>query len=69
MILGMDGDPGMYGATDLCAQVHQAAGMVSVHLDCAVTDALELIKAHAFAEGAPVHAVAERILRGELRLG
>ncbi|MGW1749898.1 ANTAR domain-containing protein [Streptomyces sp. NPDC002092] len=69
MFLGADGDPGMYGATDLRAKVHQAAGMVSVHLDCPVTDALELIKAHAFAEGVSAHLVAERILRGELRLG
>ncbi|MCD9874270.1 GAF domain-containing protein [Streptomyces guryensis] len=69
MILSSDGDPGLYGATDLRAKVHQAAGMVSVHLDCPVTDALELIRAHAFAEGVLDHSVAERILRGELRLG
>ncbi|MEV6948972.1 GAF and ANTAR domain-containing protein [Streptomyces sp. NPDC051172] len=69
MILNVDGDPGMYGATDLRAKVHQAAGMVSVHLDCPVADALELIKAHAFAEGTSVHLVAESVLRGELRLG
>ncbi|WP_030932465.1 ANTAR domain-containing protein [Streptomyces sp. NRRL S-646] len=69
MILSVDGDPGMYGATDLRAKVHQASGMVCVHLDCPVTDALELIKARAFAEGVSVHSVAERILRGELRVG
>lgn len=69
MILGPDGDPGLYGATDVRAEVHQAAGMVSVHLGCPVADALQLIKAHAFAEGASAHSVAERILSGELRLG
>ena len=68
MILNPDGDPGLYGGTDLRATVHQAAGMVSVHLDCPVADALEQIKARAFAEGTSAHSVAERILRGELRL-
>ncbi|RPF32966.1 hypothetical protein EDD92_2864 [Streptomyces sp. TLI_185] len=68
MILGVDGDPGMYGTTDLRAKVHQASRMVCVHLGCPVTDALELVKAHAFAEGVSAHSVAERILRGELRL-
>ena len=69
MILSPDGDPGLYGAIDAHAQVHQAAGMVSEQLGCPVTDALELIKARAYAESASAHAVAERILRGELRLG
>ena len=69
MILNPDGDPELYGGTDLRAMVHQAAGMVSVHLDCPVADALERIKARAFAEGTSARAVAERILRGELRLG
>ncbi|MGY6025247.1 GAF and ANTAR domain-containing protein [Streptomyces spinosirectus] len=69
MILGPDGDPELYGATDMRAEVHQAAGMVSVQLDCAVADALQLIKAHAFAEGVSAHSVAERILSGGLRFG
>lgn len=69
MILGPDGEPDLYGAANLRAQVHQAAGMVSVQLDCPVADALELIKAHAFAEGVSARSVAERVLNGELRLG
>jgi hypothetical protein len=69
MILSPDSDPGLYGATDVRAEVHQAAGMVSVHLDCSVADALQLIKAHAFAEGVSAHSVAESILSGELRFG
>jgi hypothetical protein len=69
MILSPTGDPGLYGGADLRAKVHQAAGMVSVQLDCPVADALELIKARAFAEGTSAHSVAERILQGELRLG
>ncbi|MFE7174574.1 GAF domain-containing protein [Streptomyces sp. NPDC057616] len=67
VILGPDGDPALYGATDMRAEVHQAAGMVSVHLECPVADALQLIKAHAFAEGVAAHSIAERILSGELR--
>ncbi|MEU6251914.1 GAF domain-containing protein [Streptomyces sp. NPDC047043] len=69
MILNPDGDPELYGGTDLRALVHQAAGMTSVQLDCPVADALELIKARAFAESTSAHSVSERILRGELRLG
>lgn len=69
LVLGPADGPGLYGGTDLRALVHQAAGMVSVQLDCPVDDALELIKAHAFAEGTSAQAVAARITRGELRLG
>lgn len=69
MILTPDGDPSLYGAVDLRAAVHQAAGMVAVRQDCAVADALELIRAHAFAEGTSAGSVAARILRGELHLG
>jgi len=69
MILNPNGDPGLYGGADLRAEVHQAAGMVSVQLDCSVADALELIKAHAFAEGVSANTVAEGIVQGRLRLG
>ncbi|MET7477901.1 GAF domain-containing protein [Streptomyces sp. NPDC005648] len=68
MILTPDGDPELFGGTDLRALVHQAAGMVSVQLDCLVADALELIKARAFADSGSAHSVADRIVRGELRL-
>jgi hypothetical protein len=43
--------------------------MVAVQMDCPVGDALELIKAHAFAEGTSAQCVGTRIVRGELRLG
>lgn len=69
MVLGPHGDPGLYGGTDQRVVVHQAAGMVSVQVGCAVKDALELVKARAFSEGLPVHTVAERIVRGDVRLG
>ncbi|NNN37610.1 GAF domain-containing protein [Streptomyces sp. S3(2020)] len=69
VILSPDGDPGLDGGVTVRAVVHQAAGMLSVQVDRPVGDALELIKAHAFAEGRSAHSVATRILRGELRLG
>ncbi|MHC3472488.1 GAF and ANTAR domain-containing protein [Streptomyces sp. 7R007] len=69
MILGSGGDPSLYGGMQVHALVHQAAGMVSVQLDCTVADALEMIKARTFAEGVSARSVAERILAGRLRLG
>lgn len=69
MILSPNGDTVLYGGADLRPLVHQAAGMVSVQIDCPVADALELIKAHAFAEGVSAHSVAERVVAGLLRLG
>ncbi|GGX53071.1 GAF and ANTAR domain-containing protein [Streptomyces minutiscleroticus] len=69
VFLGPDADPGLYGDTDLEAVVHQAAGMVSVQLGCRIGDALELVKARAFAEGESLRTIAERIVRRELTLG
>ncbi|MFI9833989.1 ANTAR domain-containing protein [Streptomyces sp. NPDC051913] len=69
MILSPDGEPGLYGGLDVRATVHQAAGMLAVQLACPTADALELIRAHAFTEGASAQSVAARILRGGLRLG
>ncbi|WP_458243358.1 ANTAR domain-containing protein [Streptomyces sp. MAI_2237] len=69
VILGPAGLADLCDGIDLRAKVHQAAGMVSVQLDCPVADALELIRAHAFGEGVPAHRVAERIAEGALRLG
>ncbi|MFC8515775.1 ANTAR domain-containing protein [Streptomyces sp. NPDC057257] len=68
MILSTDGAPGLCDDFDMRALVHQAAGMVSVQLDCSVSDALEMIKAHAFAEGVSAQSVADRIVRGLLCL-
>ncbi|MCX5204285.1 GAF and ANTAR domain-containing protein [Streptomyces sp. NBC_00237] len=68
VLLGADADPGLYGGADLRAVVHQAAGALSEQARCSVGDALELIKARAFAQGESAESVAERILSGELRL-
>jgi hypothetical protein len=48
--------------------VNQAAGIVSVHHNCGPSDALALMRARAFADGMPIEALAERVVRGEVRL-
>jgi GAF domain-containing protein len=50
------------------ATVNQAAGIVSVHSSCDPNDALALLRARAFADGTPVEALAESVVRGEVRL-
>jgi hypothetical protein len=50
------------------ATVNQAAGIVSVHHGCDPDDALALLRARAFADETPVEALAERVVRGEIRL-
>ena len=69
VFLGRDAVPGLFGGIDYRAEVHQAAGMVAVQLDCRVADALELVKARAFADGRPIGDVARDIVGGQLRLG
>jgi hypothetical protein len=50
------------------AQIHQAAGMVSVQLKIPVAEALMRIRAHAFASGQSVGVVAADIVARRLRL-
>ena len=50
------------------AEVHQASGMVAVQLGVSVGDALARLRAHAFAEGRPLAAVAEDVVSRRLRL-
>lgn len=59
---------GVFEDGDLRPVVHQAAGMLCVQADCTIADALALIRARAFADGAPVEATAGRIVSGQLRL-
>ncbi|MFJ2740348.1 GAF and ANTAR domain-containing protein [Streptomyces sp. NPDC087440] len=68
VLLGADAEADLYGGADLRAVVHQAAGVLSEQVRCSVSDALELIKARAFAGGESAESVAERIVSGELRL-
>lgn len=65
--------PGELGAGDghdlqLWGVVHQAAGMVSVQLDVAVADALDQLRAHAFATDRFVLDVARDVVDRRLRL-
>ncbi|MGY0023491.1 GAF and ANTAR domain-containing protein [Streptomyces sp. cg35] len=69
VLLGQDAIPGLFGGVDYRAVVHQAAGVTAVQVQCQVADALELVKARAFADGRPVGDVARDIVRGQLRLG
>lgn len=48
--------------------VHQASGMVSVHLGVSIADALVRLRAHAFAAGRPLADVATDVVSGRLRL-
>jgi hypothetical protein len=50
------------------AEVHQAAGMASVQLGVSVGEALVVMRAHAYANGKPLHVVAADIVRRRLRL-
>ena len=58
----------LFGEADFPATVHQAAGMVSIHCGCGITDALALLRARAFSVGRPAEEIAAWVLRGELRL-
>jgi hypothetical protein len=51
------------------AVVHQATGMISVQADVSVADALDLLRAYAFAEDRSLRAVAADVVGGRLRLG
>lgn len=68
VLIGPDADPGLYGGTDLRSVVHQAAGVLAAQTGRPVADALALIKARAFALGAPVESVAQRVISGDLKL-
>ncbi|MER5443167.1 ANTAR domain-containing protein [Streptomyces sp. NPDC002790] len=69
VFLGQDAVPGLFGDIDHRAEVHQAAGMVAVHLGCRIADALELVKARSFADARPIGDIAHDIVNGHLKLG
>jgi hypothetical protein len=68
VLIGPDGDPDLYGGTDLRAVVHQAAGVLSQQTGGSTGDALALIKARAYTLDEPLEAVARRIISGALKL-
>ncbi|WP_433324505.1 GAF and ANTAR domain-containing protein [Spirillospora sp. CA-294931] len=47
--------------------IHQAAGMVSIQLDCTVDQALVRLRAHAFANDMPLTLVARQVVERTLR--
>lgn len=58
----------MLEEADLLATLHQAAGVVSVQHSCRTDDAIDLLRARAFADGVPVGTLATRVIRGDLQL-
>lgn len=66
------GDPRTPGESgwlpDVHAEVHQASGMVAAREDIGVGEALLRMRGHAFAHGAPIHQVAQRIVDRSLVL-
>lgn len=51
------------------ARVHQAAGMVAVHLDLSVDDALARMRATAYSQTIPLPELADSVITGHTRLG
>ncbi|MFG2648428.1 GAF and ANTAR domain-containing protein [Streptomyces sp. NPDC048436] len=68
VLIGPDGDPDLYGGTDLRAVVHQAAGVLSQQAGSSTVDALALIKARAYTLDEPLESVARQVLSGALKL-
>ncbi len=53
-------------AVELRREVHQATGMVMSQLDCSATTALLRLRAHAFATGIPLEALARTVIARQL---
>ncbi|MFB4320610.1 ANTAR domain-containing protein [Actinomadura sp. 21ATH] len=64
---GAAGQPLPAGALALGPQIHQAAGMVSVQLDCAIDQALVRLRAHAFAHDVALTEVARQVVERRIR--
>jgi hypothetical protein len=67
VVAGLDPD-NILAEADLRAVVHQATGVVSVQHNCAIPDALALIRARAFADDRTIESVATDIVQRTLRL-
>jgi hypothetical protein len=59
---------GLAGVFDYRAEVHQAQGMVMVQAAVSLTEALALLRAHAFAHARGIGEVARDVVTGRLRL-
>jgi AmiR/NasT family two-component response regulator len=49
-------------------EVHQASGVVSVQLGITVAAALAVLRAHAFAEGSSLTAIARQVIEHRIKL-
>jgi hypothetical protein len=75
LVLSLDGDGISRSLTELLdtgftahrAQVHQAAGMMSVQLGVDITDAMVRLRAHAYTHDRPLAAIATDIVDRRLR--
>lgn len=61
-----DSESGLIRVIDDRAEVHQATGMIAVHADVSLGQALVLLRARAFAAERPILQVAHDVLSGEL---
>lgn len=57
-----DDDPALAGPIDSQAEVHQATGMITIQLGVSLADALLRLRAHAYATGQTVSAVAADVV-------
>jgi hypothetical protein len=57
------------GVLDVRAEVHQASGVVSVHAEVSLAEALALLRARAYAEQRPLRDLARDVLDGVVRFG
>ncbi|GAA2615051.1 GAF and ANTAR domain-containing protein [Actinomadura fulvescens] len=64
---GLHGQPLPPEELALGPEIHQAAGMVSVQLDCGIEAALVRLRAHAFAHDVALTEVARRVVERRLR--
>ena len=59
----------LFDGAGYLAVVHQAAGMVSVHCNCSIEDAQDLLAMRAFAESVPVADIATQVVTGQTHFG
>lgn len=61
-----DGYPAVDPLSDARAEVHQAAGMISVQLDVSISEAFSRLRARAFGDGRALSSLAEDVVAGRL---
>jgi hypothetical protein len=61
-----DQEPGRGRQIGMRREVHQASGMLTVQLGCTIDEAMMRLRAHAFAQGESIDAVARQVVAGTL---